>query len=161
MLKNLTNSPLRTCAVFCLSALLACSTSPPGNQNQSETARTPTTTTSSTAIKVHFQGLMVFHKLESQYEVGILSKAAALGHHFTIAVDPPQSPDASKAPDESLTNRLKSLGNDWELVVVRQGATVNQTIGLKGTALSSRMPRDETDTNKEFFDWIIDLESSQ
>src|SRR5262249_62394511 len=24
-----------------------------------------------------------------------------------------------------------------------------------------RMPRDETDTNKEFFDWIIDLESSQ
>lgn len=156
MLKNLTSTHLRTFVVLCLSTMLACSTSRSGSQNPSEPARPAANANSSNSIKVHLHGLMVFHQMGNQYEVGILSEAAAIGHKFTIAVDP----DPKVKPTDTLTRRLKSLGNAWELVVVNQGATVNQAVGSRGSGLSARTPANETDANKDFFDWIIDLESS-
>lgn len=106
-------------------------------------------------VNISFDGMMVFHKLDDLYEVGIVDKSIAIGHKLSFTKNGETLPLFT---DILSKQRAQSSSNILQLDIKKRGRLKRD---LKSTKEGHKNRLQDDLDGQLDFNWIADLESSE
>lgn len=105
-------------------------------------------------VNINFEGMMVFHKYQDEYEVGIVDRSIALKHELSVLLN------EANLFEEQLSKRGSRRLSEILRFDVKKHGVLRKDIGVMKEGHGGKRLQDDEDGQFDF-DWLFDFEGKE